>query len=240
MNRTAVVISAVFAAALGAAAVLLVLPDTGPDIDVQHERARPAKKKKKREAKSHPDLQARIEQAHRPRADKEPKRRREALRGRLENNPRAKKRLDQIRDLRSVDGEERAEKREELRSGRFARTEERLRGVGERLAWDDATTDEVVDLMRTSHDEVSAIMESVDRGEQSWEEARPAMRDAREAQADAIRDVLGDEGYDEFTGAMNARSLRAGPSVRARVDGQRPGKLGGRVGPGKRLVPSPL
>jgi len=238
MSRTTVIVSAVFAAALGAAGMLLFLPGTGtgPEIDESPPADVRAKKAKKprlraeaRKAPPRPRLAARASQTER-----DPRARREHLRRRLEAGPQGRRRLEEVRELRSLEGDDRAAKRDELRASRFERTEARINDIAETLAWDEPTTAEVIDRMREGHDGITAIMESVDRGEKTWNEARAEMRDARAEQADAVREILGDDGYDEFAGTMAARSMRErmpspeavpGAQLRARRGGLPPGAI---------------
>jgi len=243
MPRNAVIISAVFAAALGAAAVLLVLPDTGPEI-VEPAARKHAKKRApqaRAEARKGKRLEARPE-GRKKKGDKGLRAAARSEKGKVKRpgarkplSPKLRDRIAQVRELRAADGDERVEMRGELRNERFERTEERMVDVADRLGWEEGTTAQVIDIMRTSHDDVSQIMEQVDRGESTWEEARPAMREAREAQAESIRQTLGDEGYEQFTAEIGGRTMRNKTPRDLRrsgtVDGRRNNRLPG---------PSPL
>jgi hypothetical protein len=217
MSRTTVIAAAVGAALLAGAGALLVLPDTGPDLEevASKPKARKKAKAERRAGKAKGPEVAAAPKAKSP--DRLARRRVEARRRLALSRPEGKAHIEQIRELRTLEGDERVEKREGMRADKLASNEERVRKAGEKMGWDEDTHAEVLEVVTVAHDDITAVMAQVDRGELTWEEARPAMHEAREEQAMALREVLGDAGYRDFTEAMapnvSARS-RLGPGMR--------------------------
>ncbi len=201
MSRGPVIAAAVGAALLGAIGVFLVLPDTGPDLEqmgAEHDKKGRKARRAERARPEAPEAPARVQ----ARGDKAERPNRAELRRRLQASPKVAARVEQLRELRALEGEEKAGARGGMRAERLESNEQRVRKAAESVGWDEGTTAQVIEMVEASHAEVSDIMAAVDLGDKTWEEARPEMREVREAQANELREMLGDDGYRAFTDAM--------------------------------------
>lgn len=226
MSRGAIMAAVLGAAVLGGVGLMLVAPDTGPDIEEMQKKgdrkARRAAKAPRAEAPAAAGPEAAAKRG--PRGE----RRRDLPPGLRRSGPASEVRLQALRERRELQDDPSGEKRAEQREQRLVDQTARARSAAEALGLDAETTAQVLDLHEGSFSEISEIMASVDRGEMSWEEAKPAMRDVREDQAEQMRGLLGDQGYDEFV-------ARAAPT-RAQV-GANLGRLGGGLRPPTRMAP---
>ena len=106
---------------------------------------------------------------------------------------------------------------EEHRAENVAKSEAKILAYAEYAGWSDATTDEVMRLIGTAHDDVDRLLGQVTDGQRPWHEVKTEVRDVRMAQAKAIRDELGDEAFRDFAHALKKTGgRRAARSQRPR------------------------
>lgn len=130
--------------------------------------------------------------------------------------------------------EDRADARLELRELQLEDLLARHDAYAAERGWSNDLTDAVAVRVAEGAEEVSHLLELVDRGEVPWEEVRADLRDVRLEQAKAVQALLGEQGFADWSGAMGFQRFSGEEWVRGRVDGEDDGEKVGRRAEGAR------
>lgn len=116
-----------------------------------------------------------------------------------------------------LEGEERAQARTEFRDERLLDANDRLDAHAEKAGWDPETTETIRELLIDTADHVTTTLASVDQGSAEWEKVKAELRDYRLQQADTVRGLLGDAGFEAFVKDMGFERFFGEEPVRGRV-----------------------
>ena len=109
--------------------------------------------------------------------------------------PRSEEDMDEAIEERAEElAEAKLEERRAKRMDRIAsRMEEGVRMVGEEFEWEDAQTEQVLELVMERFDERSALRAEVEAGQLTWPEMHEQARESRDAMQEKMIEMVGEE-----------------------------------------------
>ncbi|MEZ4236056.1 MAG: hypothetical protein R3F59_07825 [Myxococcota bacterium] len=215
-NRVRIAAVAAVGIGLGVGAVWLATPD--PDLDVEGAslaQAEPIGPPRRTLLPPSADEAGRLGKAahrsRRPRTGLQSKAKAGKAKAKAEREPRER------RDP-SLEPDDKAALRDEVRQERIASLSDRLGGYAAENGWDPEVEGRVEQIMLATTDKISRNLERVDRGEADWSEIRDDLRDYRIDQAKRIRNLLGDDEFDNFAAEMDLTRFMGDRPIRGRLE----------------------
>ena len=124
---------------------------------------------------------------------------------------------EEPKEPRIADPIERAEVRRETRDDLIGDLRDRLSDHAEAEGWEPALQREVEDTLVRTTTAISKRLADVDAGRAKWEDVRRDVRQQRLDQAEEIRALLGNDGFDALVEELGLRRFEGEEPVRGRL-----------------------